>query len=114
MADTSIECSKDGDCPTGTCDVVACLGGSEGGLLGHCTCTRDSDCPSDTCKDANTSDPQNPVLGHCVLSGHACFENFECDVITCVQGGCFIGQNCAPSADRTCSDLQPPSPTPHP
>lgn len=111
----NINCQIDADCGAdgGSCVRIECRGG-EGDTFGHCSCTRDSDCPTDTCLGADLSDPQNPVEGHCELSGHDCFENFECDIITCVEGGCLIGSNCAPADDRTCRDLQPTDAIPGP
>lgn len=111
--DPQVPCKLDSDCPEGTCIRIECLG-SEGGGFGHCTCTRNSDCPSDKCLGADASDPANPVTGHCELSGHRCFEDADCDVIACVEGGCLIGRNCAPSNDRTCRDVlpEPPATTP--
>lgn len=96
-------CSQDSECGDGTCVLKECRGG-EGDVLGACTCTVDTDCPSDDCEG---SDPETNTKGACRLSGHACFENFECDIITCVEGGCLIGSNCAPSNDRSCADLLP-------
>jgi hypothetical protein len=105
--DPNINCQSDADCTSvdgDECIRIECRGG-EGDSFGHCTCTRDSDCPVDVCVGADLSDPNNPVQGHCELSGHDCFEAFECDIITCVEGGCLIGANCAPSNDRSCRDL---------
>jgi hypothetical protein len=102
--DGSLVCTTDTDCPTGKCTIVSCVG-SEQAKFGTCTCTRDADCPTDTCSGADQTDPQHPVFGHCQLSGHKCLENVECDVITCVNGGCLIGSNCAPSDNRSCADL---------
>jgi hypothetical protein len=107
--DTNIECGEDSDCPEGSCILIECRG-SEGERFGHCSCTRDSDCPRDECDGSDLSDPNNPVLGFCKLSGHDCYEDFECDVITCVEGGCLIGSNCAPSNDRSCRDVLPDAP----
>ncbi len=103
--DQSIDCANDADCPEGGCNVTQCAG-SEGGQVGFCTCTKDSDCPADTCKEADVSDPAHPVRGHCELSGHPCFQDSECDFIACVEGGCLIGQNCAPANDRSCAQVQ--------
>lgn len=98
------ECCATPPCDEGLCVRQECRGG-EGDALGHCTCTRDLDCPADACIEADLSDPDNPVLGRCLISGHACYEDLDCNVITCVEGGCLIGQNCAPAADQTCADL---------
>jgi hypothetical protein len=100
----NIDCTIDADCPSGACTRIECRGG-EGDTFGHCSCTRDSDCPRDECDGGDLSDPRNPVRGFCKLSGHACFEDAECDIIACVDGGCLIGKNCAPSNDRSCRDV---------
>lgn len=103
-----VDCARDADCADaggGRCVLVECRGG-EADTTGFCSCTRNEDCFSDDCLDG---DPQNGVRGHCRLSGHECFEDLDCDVITCVDGGCLIGKNCAPSSDRSCRDLLPPS-----
>jgi hypothetical protein len=100
-------CCDNPPCAEGSCVLQECRGG-EGDALGHCTCTRDLDCPSDECRGADLSDPNNQIPGHCLLGGHACFDDIDCDVIACVEGGCMIGQNCAPSNDRTCRDLVSP------
>ncbi len=96
-------CDADADCD-GTCILKECRGSGEAGVLGFCSCTTNSDCPSDTCKDA---DPGAGIKGHCELSGHECLQGAECDTITCVEGGCLIGSNCAPANDRSCGDLLP-------
>lgn len=109
--DPGVDCERDSDCAEGTCNLIACLG-SEGDNTGFCSCTRDTDCPRDTCEGAdNTATP--PVAGHCELSGHECYLDFECDVIACVEGGCLIGQNCAPADGRNCNDFLP-DPVPGP
>ncbi len=97
-------CEDEGECPEGSCVLQRCVGG-EGDAFGHCTCTIDSDCPRDECNDEDLSDPENPILGNCGLSGHACYTDDDCDTIACVDGGCRIGANCAPSNDRNCRDL---------
>ncbi len=99
------ECCETPPCDEGLCVRQECRGG-EGDALGHCTCTRDLDCPTDSCVDADLSDPDNPVLGYCMIGGHDCYEDIDCDVITCIDGGCRIGQNCAPANDQTCADLR--------
>ncbi len=104
---TGTACSSDDDCPSlGACLKQECRQ-REGASFGVCSCTRDSDCPSDTCQGADVSDLQHPVAGHCELSGRSCFEDAECDVITCVGGGCLLGKNCKPGADHTCVDFLP-------
>lgn len=113
LIDQGQECEQDTDCcddptacPEGSCVKQECRGG-EGDQFGACTCTRDLDCPVDTCKDADLTDPNNPIVGHCELSGHDCYENLDCDVISCIDGGCRIGSNCAPANDRNCRELAP-------
>lgn len=105
------ECSNDSECcddaancPPGSCVKQECRG-REGGAFGACTCTRDLDCPRDQCKDADLSDPSDPQHGYCELSGHRCYDDLDCDVIACVDGGCRIGANCAPANDRSCREL---------
>jgi hypothetical protein len=101
---TSVSCNTDSQCPDGDeCVKQECRFG-EGDAFGYCSCTRASDCPNDRCVD------QDPVtgLGDCELSGRNCFTDAECaTVISCIDGGCFIGQNCAPADGRTCLDLLP-------
>ena len=111
----NINCQSDPDCGEGggSCVRIECRG-SEGDNIGHCSCTRDADCPADSCIGADQSNPQIPVAGHCELSQRDCFEDFECDTISCVGGGCLIGSNCAPSNDRSCADLQPAESLPSP
>jgi hypothetical protein len=106
------ECDRDADCcadpascASGSCVKQQCRSGQEGAAFGHCTCTRDLDCPRDQCKGADGSNPNNPLSGHCELSGHRCFDDLDCDVIGCVNGGCRIGRNCAPANDRACREL---------
>jgi hypothetical protein len=103
-------CTTDADCGDGDeCVTQECRFG-EGDVQGYCTCTRDSDCPRDRCVDIN---PANGGRGSCELSGNDCFQDIDCDaIIECVNGGCFIGQNCAPSDGRTCRDLVAPPATP--
>lgn len=98
-------CSGDADCPDlGNCLKQECRA-REGAAIGVCSCTKDSDCPRDRCIGADISDPASPVVGHCELSGHGCFEDGECDVISCVEGGCRLGRNCKPQSGRTCADF---------
>jgi hypothetical protein len=127
--DAGTPCNEDADCdyalPQGTCtkEGQVCRAG-EGDVRGHCTCVDDSDCPRDECRDANivefcdngtcsvseaacsnTADcPQNN-LGHCLISGHRCYDNQDCDIISCVNGGCLIGANCAPEEGLSCRDM---------
>lgn len=96
----TVACESDAAC-AGRCRKQECRG-REGANFGVCSCTRDTDCPRDRCLDA---DAATATRGHCELSGHDCFEDLDCDVITCVEGGCLLGQNCKPSNDRTCADL---------
>lgn len=96
-------CSDDSECGDGDeCVFQECRFG-EGDAFGYCTCTKKSDCAlGDRCVDIN---PVND-LGNCELSGHDCFTDEDCDaIIQCIDGGCFIGQNCAPQDGRTCRDL---------
>lgn len=95
-------CANDGECAEGDeCLFQECRLG-EGDGFGYCSCTKDSDCPRDRCIDIN------PVtdIGSCELSGADCFADIDCEsIIQCIDGGCFIGRNCAPQDGRTCRDL---------
>jgi hypothetical protein len=94
--DTDVDCGDGDECVKQECRF------GEGDVTGYCSCTRDSDCPRDTCKDI---DPTSG-LGFCELSGHVCVEDRDCEaIIQCIDGGCFIGRNCAPADGRTCRDL---------
>lgn len=111
LVDQTQDCEEDVDCcedasacPEGSCVKQLCRGG-EGAAFGTCSCTRDLDCPIDSCKDADLTDPDNPILGNCELSGQDCYEDVDCAVIACIDGGCRIGANCAPANDRTCEEL---------
>jgi hypothetical protein len=111
LLDQETECTKDSDCcedptacPEGSCLKQVCSGG-EGDAFGFCSCTKDTDCPRDECVGADMTDPLNPIQGNCRLSGHRCYEEIDCDVISCVDGGCRIGANCAPANDRSCREL---------
>lgn len=99
-------CASDAECgdAQGACLKQECRE-REGAAFGVCSCTKDSDCPRDRCVGADLTDASAPRSGSCELSGRDCFEDFECDVITCVEGGCLIGRNCKPASDRTCVDL---------
>jgi hypothetical protein len=98
-------CQVDGDCAAGdACVVIECRA-AFGDDFGRCTCSRDSDCPVDVCIGADLSDPANPVTGQCELSGRECFETFECDVITCVDGGCLLGRSCDLPDDVQCAQI---------
>ena len=100
-------CMVDGDCggSPGSCQKAECRV-REMAAYGFCSCVIDSDCPTDDCRNADLTDPQNPVAGHCYLSGHRCYDEPDCNVIACVEGGCRIGSNCKPGMDRRCADLQ--------
>lgn len=99
------DCCPEGEsCPAGSCVKQRCRGG-EGAAFGVCTCTKDSDCGTDRCTGADLSDPANPRVGVCELSGAACYEDLDCETIACVNGGCRIGANCAPANDRHCREL---------
>lgn len=99
-------CANDSECGDGDeCVFQECRIG-EGDGFGYCACTRDSDCSlGDRCLDIS---PTEPRTGHCELSGHDCFTDEDCQaIIQCIDGGCFIGVNCAPQDGRTCRDLLP-------
>lgn len=101
-------CNTDAECGDGDeCVKQECRFG-EGDAFGYCSCTRNSDCPNDRCVDQN---PADGGRGHCELSGAICFEDAECAaIISCIDGGCYIGANCAPQDGRTCRDLIPVTP----
>lgn len=106
-------CANDSECGGGDeCVFQECRFG-EGDGFGYCSCTRDADCPRDRCVDIS---PTAPNQGHCELSGHDCFADADCEaIIQCIEGGCFIGKNCAPQDGRTCRDVlvtDPPAVTP--
>ena len=102
-------CASNGDCSAGDSCLLQECRYREGAAFGHCTCTRDTDCPRDRCVDIRP-DTQR---GDCELSGHDCFSDDDCTaIITCQNGGCFIGSNCAPAAGRTCRDFLEPATTP--
>jgi hypothetical protein len=93
---SSAECGDGDECLTQQCRF------REGAAFGFCSCTKDTDCPRDRCTNIN---PQTSE-GNCELSGRRCFDDADCEaVISCFNGGCFIGKNCAPGNDRTCRDL---------
>ncbi len=104
---SSQTCMSDADCggAMGSCRTATCSGG-ENSAIGFCSCVIDADCPADECRGADLSDPNNPVSGRCFLSGRRCYAQEDCNVIACVNGGCLIGRNCAPDADRRCQDLR--------
>ena len=101
-------CRVDADCPGGQactaglcCDRVGdrsrqCRLG-ENQTSGFCTCSTDEDCPRETC------DPSRRV---CTITGNPCTPGGgECSTVACVEGGCRIGQNCAPITGLNCSTL---------
>ncbi|MDP2339441.1 MAG: hypothetical protein Q8O67_00675 [Deltaproteobacteria bacterium] len=95
-------CSDDSECADGDACLAQECRYREGAAIGHCTCTRDTDCPRDRCVDIRP----DTTRGECELSGHDCFTDADCEaIITCVNGGCFIGRNCAPADGRTCRDF---------
>jgi hypothetical protein len=103
--DPLTRCIRDAECPNlGACLKQECRA-REGAAFGVCSCTKDSDCPRDRCVGGDLSDPQRPVVGNCELSGHTCFEDAECDIITCVSGGCLLGRNCKPASGLSCADF---------
>lgn len=101
-------CGVDADCADGArCIGGQCCGGEvdesrtcavgESRVSGFCTCATDDDCPRDSC---------DPSRGACAISGNPCTPGGgECGPIPCVNGGCLIGQNCAPIQGLACSDV---------
>ncbi len=101
---TSADCGQGGTCVEGLCcggDVrddpeLRCVRG-EDRVTGFCTCATDADCGRDSC---------DPSRGSCRISGVPCTPGAgDCPAIACVNGGCLIGQNCAPEQGLTCSEL---------
>jgi hypothetical protein len=99
------QCPGDATCVGGDCcagpvdDSRQCVSG-EGQLQGRCTCNTDDDCGRDTCRAASAT---------CAISGIPCTPGAgDCPPIPCVDGGCEIGQNCAPEPGLTCSELTAP------
>ncbi|MCB9653824.1 MAG: hypothetical protein H6729_06810 [Deltaproteobacteria bacterium] len=99
-------CVHDDDCEAGAtcvsgqcCGVVSKPGRSctfgENRVSGYCTCMTDADCPRDVC---------DPTRGACLVTGRPCTPgNDDCGAIACIDGGCRIGQNCAPLQGLSCS-----------
>lgn len=102
----SCTCATDQDCGNGqTCVAGLCCGNvlpgdrecafGENRVSGFCTCATDEDCPRDACDVGR---------GFCAISGKPCSQGGnECGAIPCVDGGCLIGQNCAPIEGLSCS-----------
>ena len=103
-------CSSDGECGDGDECIVQECRYREGANQGTCSCTRQSDCSlGDRCTDINPATER----GRCQLSGHVCFDDADCEsIIQCINGGCFIGRNCAPASGRTCRDFLDVEPAP--
>ena len=110
---SSLTCSIDSDCPNhGHCGhdpgapVGFCYGDcvfDEGAKLSFCACIGDDDCAQDACVAESQT---------CSISRRDCDPSAGCRKLRCVdfgnQGGCLIGQNCAPLEGLTCADLAPP------
>jgi hypothetical protein len=102
----SCTCATDGDCDGGAACVsgVCCTGAvrperacfiGESRVSGFCSCATDDDCPRDVCE---------PSSGRCAITGQPCTPgNDDCGPIACVDGGCVIGRNCAPTQGLSCS-----------
>ncbi len=107
--DGNCTCASDSDCDNGAaCVDGVCCGGNvreerqcsvgEGRVSGFCTCATDGDCPRDVC---------DPSRSACRITGHPCTPgNNDCPPIPCVDGGCLIGQNCAPLQGLSCSEVK--------
>ncbi|MCA9554820.1 MAG: hypothetical protein KC933_32620 [Myxococcales bacterium] len=108
QTDGNCTCTADTECADGsTCTAGLCCAGSvrperecvggEGTVSGYCTCATDDDCPRDNCDGSR---------GACAISGKPCTPgNDDCGPIPCVDGGCLIGQNCAPEQGLACSEV---------
>lgn len=104
-------CDDDSDCAAGgVCVGGQCCGGEvdterrcrvgEARVTGFCSCATDTDCPRDSC---------DPSRGACAITGNPCTPgNNDCGPIPCINGGCQIGQNCAPIQGLACSQVNPP------
>lgn len=101
------QCPNGGACVAGRCctgsvrpeEDLRCVGG-EGRVTGRCTCVTDDDCGRDSC---------DPTSGSCRITGVPCTPNAgDCPAIACVNGGCLIGQNCAPQQGLSCSVVTGP------
>lgn len=83
-------------CPSGSTvreDRECAVG--ENRVSGYCTCATDDDCPRDTC---------DATQGACAITGLPCTPGAnDCGPIPCVNGGCLIGENCAPEQGLSCS-----------
>jgi hypothetical protein len=104
----SCTCATDDDCEGGaTCVAqLCCPQGStvrtdrecalgENRVSGFCTCATDDDCPRDVCDGASAT---------CAITGLPCTPGADdCGAIPCVNGGCLIGENCAPEQGLTCT-----------
>lgn len=100
--DTNDDCPNGGTCVGGQCctgdidDERQCRVG-EARVSGFCTCSTDDDCPRDSCDTSR---------GACAITGNPCTQGGgECGPIPCVNGGCQIGQNCAPIQGLACSEV---------
>ena len=98
-------CATDDDCADGTCVAGLCCSGTvrperecrvgEARVSGFCSCATDDDCPRDSC---------DPSRGACAITGRPCTPGSgDCGPVPCVNGGCQIGQNCAPIQGLSCS-----------
>src|SRR5690606_12811394 len=66
----------------------------ENRVSAFCTCAIDDDCPRDSCDGSS---------GTCAITGLPCTPGAnDYGPIPCIDGGCFIGQNCAPEAGLSC------------
>ncbi len=101
------ECFTDNDCEDSQSCIsgVCCLGEiktstcsrREGATIGYCRCATDQDCPVDIC---------NPSTNTCEITGRPCQVGLEqCPQIPCVNGGCYVGDNCAPTDGLTCGEV---------
>lgn len=94
------DCAGGGVCVAGLCctgtvrDDRECAVG-ENRVAGFCTCATDDDCPRDACDGSRRA---------CAITGNPCAPGGnDCGAIPCIDGACFIGNNCAPIQGLSCS-----------
>lgn len=113
---TQDQCSDDGDCGGGgrRCAV------GEGDSLGFCTCVSDADCAdrrplcfvgicaNNPLMRCQTSEDCLCSRGVCteLPGGRSCTTGADCSP-TCRDGGCYLGDACAPKQGLSCLNVAP-------